>query len=77
MWGPGGSWWTFGVSLLGLVFLGLIVAGIVLVIRGSIPDKRGPASARGALDILDERFALGEIDQEEYESRKRLLLGRG
>jgi len=27
------------------------------------------------LDILDERFARGEISQEEYEERRRTLIG--
>jgi uncharacterized membrane protein len=29
-----------------------------------------------ALGILNERFARGEIDQQEYETRKKALLGR-
>ena len=28
---------------------------------------------RGALEILDERFARGEIDREDYEARKTAL----
>jgi uncharacterized membrane protein len=28
------------------------------------------------LDILDKRYALGEISREEYEERKRSLTGR-
>jgi putative membrane protein len=31
----------------------------------------GPA--RTALDILNERFARGEIDQAEYEEKRRLI----
>ena len=34
-------------------------------------DARRPAA--GALDILKERFARGEINQSEYEDRRRLL----
>lgn len=34
-----------------------------------------PGRKRAALDILDERFARGEIDKAEYEE-KRKLLGR-
>lgn len=73
----GGWWWGFGMSLLSLLFLGLIVAGIVLLIRGSRPRGGGTRESSRALDILDERFARGEIDLEEYQARRRLLLGPG
>ncbi len=59
-----------------LVFYGvLIVLAVWLVLwairiapRGIRPDN--------ALTILNERFARGEIDQEEYEKRKAALLRR-
>jgi len=61
MWGDG---WGFGMGLVWLVFIGLIVGGIVLATRGSFDrDERGP-QGRSALDLLDERFARGEIDPE-------------
>ncbi len=72
MWGDG--WWGFGMGLVWLVFLGLIVTGIVLVIRGSSEGGSGRSRGTSALDILDDRFARGEIDREEYEERKRVLL---
>ena len=75
MWGPwGDGWWGFGMGLVWLVFLGLVVAGVVLVIRGSSGGTSDRGRGRSALDILDERFARGEIDREEYEERKRVLL---
>ena len=72
MWGDGG--WGFGMGLVWLVFVGLIVAGIVLAIRGSSERPSDRGSVKSALEILDERFARGEIDREEYEERKRVLL---
>lgn len=76
MWGPsGGGFWGVGMGLLSLVFLGLIVVGIVLAARVPSGPASRDAGARSALDILDERFARGEIDQEEYENRKRVLTG--
>jgi len=72
MWGDGG--WGFGMGLVWLVFVGLIVAGIVLAIRGSSERPSDRGSGKSALEILDERFARGEIDRDEYEERKRVLL---
>lgn len=77
MHGPwNGSWWAFGVPLLWLLFLALIVLGVVLVVRSLSSGGRTQqlAEAGGALRILDERFARGEVDQEEYEKRRRVLL---
>ncbi|HHC07703.1 MAG TPA: SHOCT domain-containing protein [Actinobacteria bacterium] len=70
MWGP---WMGFG----GLWML-LIVVGIVLLViwaaRGVAEGGgSGASSPKRALEILDERFARGEIDEEEYRTRRRLL----
>lgn len=76
MWGPWGSW-GLGMGLGSLLFIALIVIGIVLLVRspaaGHEPKWEGP----GARQILDERFARGEIDREEYEERKRVLAESG
>jgi putative membrane protein len=49
----------------GLVFmiaiLGLVVWALLSAIR-----RPGSGSRRGALDLLDERYARGEIEREEY-----------
>jgi putative membrane protein len=79
MYGPwGGGWWGFGMVFVSLLFLALIVVGVVLVVR-SLPEggrtARRPQGNR-ALEILDERFARGEIDREEYAERRRILEDR-
>ncbi len=43
--------------------------------HGGCPCCGGPGRSRAAHDILDERFAKGEIDKAEFEE-KRKLLGR-
>lgn len=79
MYGPwdGGGWWGFGMMLFSLLFLALIVVGVVFVVRSFSDGGRGAYRSDGnrALDILDERFARGEIDQAEYEERRRTLAG--
>lgn len=69
MWG--GGHWIFG-GLMMVVFWGLIIGLIVLAVRGfsSRSDSAGPPNP---LDILRERYARGEIDDDEYERRKAKL----
>ena len=56
-----------------LVFYGLILVLAVWVVMWAI--RIAPAAVRpdSARRILDKRFARGEIDQQEYESRKSAL----
>ena len=72
-WGWGGM---FMGPLFGILFIAAIVVAIILVIRaiGAAAAPGKPRSeGRTALDILDERFARGEIDIKEYEDRKRVM----
>ena len=41
------------------------------------PTPPGPPPSGGALGILHEHFARGEIDEEEYTRRRTLLEGSG
>lgn len=72
-WGGGGMW--FG-PLWMIVWLTLLVAIIVGVLRwlGAIGGGAN-TRARGARDILDERYARGEIDREEYMKRNQDISG--
>jgi putative membrane protein len=80
MYGPSdGGWWGFGMMFISLLFLTLIVVGAVLVARSFSRPEQPPKASQGsrALDILDERFAHGEIDRSEYEERRNALTGGG
>ena len=79
--GPGmmGGWgmgW-FG-SIFMLIFWGLVIVGLILVIRWLLQASHkdtGPAqSGSRALDILKERYARGEIDRQEFEQKKKDLM---
>ena len=68
--------WADGIGMLvlmALVLAALVVLVVVLTRRGPQP----PASADTARRILDERFARGEIDQDEYERRRDALTRAG
>lgn len=54
----------------------LIVALVVWLVRAFSGGGPGGSERKPSpLDILDERFARGEISQEEYEERRRTLIG--
>ncbi len=79
-WGGGWGWghMIFG-PLMMIAFVGAIVVVAVLLIRwlggGSTAPAAPPPARKTPLDILQERFARGEIDKEEFEERQRLLSG--
>jgi|tagenome__1003787_1003787.scaffolds.fasta_scaffold19860908_2 putative membrane protein len=74
-----GSWdagtWAWMVVVM-LLFVGALVFGIFAVVRASDRDRdrSTPQGPEGALGVLDDRFARGEIDAEEYAERRRILI---
>jgi putative membrane protein len=58
------------------LFWGLIIIGLVLVVRWLL-DRGRPGVGQGAgeapLDILKRRYARGEIGKEEYDRMRRDL----
>jgi len=82
--GPEGDWqtgfghmmWNGGHGLWGglmmLLFWGLVIGLVVLAVRGFSGRSDAPRG-NSALDVLKERYARGEIDEEEYERRKERL----
>ena len=83
MWGSylNGPWAWILVALMNLVFWGILIAGIVWVVRTlSRPSEaraQQPLPMDSARRILEERFARGEIDQEEFQQRWSVLSGQG
>lgn len=69
-WGWGG--WL-AMTLMMLVFWGGLVAVVVALVRSSRPPDSRPDPSRDARAILDERFARGDIDEEEYRRRRDVL----
>ena len=64
--------WLGPLFMLGLlVLLVVLTTAVVRAMGGGSTGQSRPA--RGAREILDERFAKGEIDREEYEQRRKAL----
>ena len=74
MWGGGWGGMVFGLVMM-LLVIAAIVAVVVLVVRVLARAGSGTAKPSGKTptDILEERFARGEIDSEEFEERRRVL----
>lgn len=66
----GDGWGWVMMAFIVVLGLALIGAVIYLATRDTRTRDSGSPSAR---DVLDHRFARGEIDDEEYRTRRELL----
>ncbi len=69
--------WGWGGMVFGPIMMIVVLILIVLVVRWLVESGRGGGShnppGQTPLDILEERFAKGEIDKDEFEERQRVL----
>ncbi len=73
-WNGGGTGWLV-MALVMVVFWGAVIWGIVYLVRGRPePRHRAQSGDKPAIDVLEERFARGEIDNEEFRERRDALL---
>lgn len=68
----GGQHW-FGGGFMWIFWLGVIIAIIWGVKVFTSRDSNSSAKQKSALDILNERYAKGEIDQQEFEQKRKDL----
>ena len=74
----GFPWFGFG----GLIGMALFWIFVVILIAWIIrrphhyygPPGPGPRPSRSAMDVLDERYAKGEINKDEYDQKKRDIM---
>ena len=74
----GGGWWIVMMVVM-VLFWGAIVAAALWLIRGV--TRSGPTSGESfvsrerPMEILERRFAEGEISAEDYRARREVLVG--
>ncbi|MFB6353553.1 MAG: SHOCT domain-containing protein [Halobacteriales archaeon] len=72
----GGGWGMGGSGLWGLGFLWpLLLVGIALAVGYVLVSRSAGTRDDRALDVLRERYARGELSEEEYASRREALQG--
>lgn len=72
--GTHGNWGWFGMG--GMLIWGLVLIAIPALALYAIATRTGgggDATSDDALSVLRERYARGEIDDEEFETRRRQL----
>ncbi len=79
MWGNGWGWGGILMMVLMVVLVVAVIVAIIFAVRylsgsGSLHQRGGPGSEwTRAEDRLADRFAQGEIDEEEFRKRMTLL----
>lgn len=74
----GQGWAGMGIGMIGMAVFWILIIVLIVVLIGRLLGSGGREDrrpAKTALDILNERYAAGEIEREEYEQKKRDLGG--
>ena len=72
--GMGTGGWLAMIAMM-TIFWGLVILAGVMIFRGGGSRSLDGTQDRGAGELLDERFARGDVDREEYEARRATLRG--
>jgi len=72
-WDAGGGWLMMGIGM--LIWVAVIVLVVWLIVR-AVGQRPGGGGSESAEDLLRRRYASGEIDAEEYQTRLETLRRR-
>ncbi len=67
-----GGW--FGIMIISLILIGTVI--FVVAKKGHNNNVKGIGTRDTSSDILSERFARGEINEDEYNYKRDILLKR-
>jgi len=65
-----GGW--FGMMIIPIILIGVVI--YVIYNQGQKNNGKDISFKDNSIDILNERFARGEINEEEYNAKKNVLL---
>lgn len=72
MYGWNDSWMGFGMLVFWVLVIGVVAAAVVTLTRSERSGARDDGTSR-ARALLAERYARGEIDTDEFQSRSHEL----
>ncbi|MBL7141925.1 SHOCT domain-containing protein [Patescibacteria group bacterium] len=73
MFGSGG-YGFFGMWWIMIIFWLLVIIGAIGLIKWVFTEEKSEIKRGSALDILKERYAKGEINEDEYNKKKKDLI---
>ena len=75
-----GAWGYILMTISMVLFWGLVMFGVIALVRylarADRPDRPAGGTRATAEQVLAERFAAGEIDQQDYQQRLDVLRGQ-
>jgi putative membrane protein len=69
------GWWIFGG--LGVAAFWIAVIALIVVLLRAGAARPGGTGRGSALEVLEQRYARGEIDRDEFVERRAVLTGAG
>jgi putative membrane protein len=80
MMGSGWGGWGYGIPGFGMILVWVVVIALAVLLVRAIAGTgknagRESGTRKTALQILEERYARGEIEREEFEQKRRDLSG--
>lgn len=76
--GWGWGWWMPFHGIFSILLLVIVIFGVVALVRWAFGTGAHQGHGRGrspGIDVLEERYAKGEIQRDEYLQKKRDLGG--
>lgn len=66
-----GGWLVMTIAM--IAFWAMVIVAVVVLFRGSKVNGQDSSPRQDPMAILDQRFARGEIDEDEYHARSAVL----
>lgn len=71
MWGMNGSYGWGGMGIGMLLFWGVLIFIVIALVRSGSRSCSSRGKTKTALDILEERYAKGEISKSDFDRMKQ------